>query len=498
MTSSHPRSGPSVRVLAVTSAAVLGVLVLSTIGALTWMSSLLRRTTDTVIRDSRSMTIATEIELALLRQQNIANLVVLTRDSGLRTQRDAQRASVNSLLQEARRHIAAPEEEVLLDRAARQIDVYLRERERNEAGATNLESVLQLTQPVLEHAVGLLDSLRALNGRQVSAAHAAAARVDRLTNYTGAAAGLLLLAGLLFLVSGVRKYILGPMLDLHQSVARLQAGDSSLQCRERGSKESADLARAFNRMVEAQSRQRENQLAFLAGVAHDLRTPLSALKLGIQALEEAQGDAAPRRTLAMLERQVDHLSRMANDLLDATRIEAGRLEMQVQEFDLRPLVKETAPLHAPAAPRHKIVVRAPDVPVVVRGDPVRIEQVLNNLVSNAIKYSPAGGHVEVMLERDGDGAILSVIDQGIGIARDDVSSLFVAFRRQRPEVAPGAGLGLSVVRRIVSAHGGSVEVDSMPGRGSTFRVRLPLASTGGPRRGADARVERPAAPPGVT
>jgi signal transduction histidine kinase len=288
------------------------------------------------------------------------------------------------------------------------------------------------------------------------------------------------------------------MLELHESVARLQAGDTGMRAAEGGgSRESADLARAFNRMVEALSRQRENQLAFLAGVAHDLRTPLSGLKLGLQALEETPSGAAQRRTLAMLDRQVDHLARMADDLLDATRIEAGRLEMHLVEFDLGPLVQDIAQFHAPTCPRHEIVVRAPDAPVTVRGDPVRIEQVLNNLLSNAIKFSPGGGRIDLTLANDGDGAVLSVTDRGIGIARDDVPKLFVAFRRQHPDVAPGAGLGLSVVRRIVVAHGGTVEVDSTPGRGSTFRVRLPRTAATAPRQVPEVQREQPASPPGA-
>ena len=105
MSSSNPRPGPSVRTLAITSAVVLGMLVLLTIGALTWMSSQLRRTTDAVIRDSRSMTIASEIELALLREQYLGNLFVTTHDSAFRLQREAERSHVASLLQAARRHI---------------------------------------------------------------------------------------------------------------------------------------------------------------------------------------------------------------------------------------------------------------------------------------------------------------------------------------------------------------------------------------------------------
>jgi signal transduction histidine kinase len=116
--------------------------------------------------------------------------------------------------------------------------------------------------------------------------------------------------------------------------------------------------------------------------------------------------------------------------------------------------------------------------LLVSCDALRIEQVLTNLVSNAIKYSPRGGRVEVTLEQPGTEAILNVVDQGVGIPSDDQAHIFEPFRRSGAsrELVPGAGLGLFVARRIVEAHGGRIEVESRPGAGSTFRVHLPLTA----------------------
>jgi signal transduction histidine kinase len=167
---------------------------------------------------------------------------------------------------------------------------------------------------------------------------------------------------------------------------------------------------------------------------------------------------------------------MVGDLLDATRIEAGKLELQLEERDARELAHAVVELYQAAGPSHELKLSLPDTPVLLSCDGARIEQVLNNLVSNAIKYSAEGTRVDVTVLQQGDAVLLSVADQGMGISADEQRHLFAPFRRTHGarEHAPGAGLGLSVARRIVEAHGGRIEVDSHPGRGSVFRVHLPV------------------------
>jgi signal transduction histidine kinase len=168
---------------------------------------------------------------------------------------------------------------------------------------------------------------------------------------------------------------------------------------------------------------------------------------------------------------------MVGDLLDATRIEAGELALRLTALDLRTAAQAMIDLFTPAATAHRITLKAPDRAVLIRGDALRIEQVISNLLSNAIKYSPAGGPVDVAVSQTDREAELSVADRGSGIPAEEIANMFLPFRRlPATSQIRGVGLGLSVVARIVSAHGGRIEVESTPGVGSTFRVRLPLAA----------------------
>lgn len=216
----------------------------------------------------------------------------------------------------------------------------------------------------------------------------------------------------------------------------------------------------------------------MGGIGHDLRSPLSGLRVSVELLRQLEPSLTARedtaRALRALDRHVERIVRMVDDLVEASRIEAGELTVSRERFDLRDTARAASELGSTSA-AHVIRVRVPDSPVLVHADPVRMDQVLGNLVSNAIKYSPQGGEVIIGVEATPTEAILSVADHGIGIPRDELVHVFEPFRRGKASlpVGPGAGLGLSILRRIVTAHGGRIEVESTPGRGSTFYVRLP-------------------------
>jgi signal transduction histidine kinase len=169
---------------------------------------------------------------------------------------------------------------------------------------------------------------------------------------------------------------------------------------------------------------------------------------------------------------------MTADFMDDAQVEAGRFELKPELVDGRTLVLRSVDLFVGTSPKHVFDVDVPgdDVPVVC--DAHRVEQVLVNLISNAIKYSPQGGTVRVEARAMGSEAVFAVSDQGIGLSEDEIGTIFEPFRRSgRLQLdVPGTGLGLSIVRRIVEAHEGRIEVESEPGRGSTFRFRLALAS----------------------
>ncbi|AKU92803.1 GAF sensor signal transduction histidine kinase [Vulgatibacter incomptus] len=172
---------------------------------------------------------------------------------------------------------------------------------------------------------------------------------------------------------------------------------------------------------------------------------------------------------------MNRLNRMVSDLVDMTRIELGRVELDTQTNDLRDLVIEADELFEDASPIHQLVMDLPPEPLMVCCDATRIGQVLNNLISNAIKYSPQGGVVELRAGTEGRWAWVEVEDHGLGIAPKDHLRIFEPFQRVgRKEEIPGVGLGLSAARRLMEAHEGRIEVESALGKGSTFKIRLPL------------------------
>ncbi len=236
------------------------------------------------------------------------------------------------------------------------------------------------------------------------------------------------------------------------------------------------IAEQFDEMADALDRQREQQLTFLAAVAHDLKNPLTALKAAAQMAErEAEQPERLQRRLQVVRRQIDKLRRLVDDLLDVSRLEVGKLALDLQVADLRESIEEACELFD-GDPAHPIALQLPAEPVELAFDPVRMAQVFGNLLSNAIKYSPEGGPVQVRLHRSEREAIVEVEDRGLGIPAAELPRIFQPFRRGRSVAGeiPGVGLGLSASKKLVEAHGGSIEVESQPGVGSTFRVRLPL------------------------
>ena len=220
----------------------------------------------------------------------------------------------------------------------------------------------------------------------------------------------------------------------------------------------------------------------VATVSHELRTPLAGVMGFAELLVNQELDAATRsRYLETIYGEARRLNAMVNDFLDLQRIEAGRFELVAERFDLRPVLEREVELYSAQSVLHAIELEAPEGPLAVIGDRARIVQVLGNLCSNAVKYSPAGGTVRVgVSERDGFVAV-AVTDDGLGIPVEQRSQIFQKFFRvdssDTREIG-GTGLGLALSREIVEAHGGRIGFDSVEGQGSTFWFELPAAVRG--------------------
>lgn len=237
------------------------------------------------------------------------------------------------------------------------------------------------------------------------------------------------------------------------------------------------------KLAERRARELEEEQArlqrALSMVAHDLRTPVTILRGYAQLLSRWEQLAPERReeSLRAIEDATRRLERQTNDLLDASRIGVGRFEVQPKPMDLAALLRRVAQGIQATAPEHHIDVRAP-AGLVGCWDEDRLAQVLNNLIGNAVKYSPDGREIRVWVERRDDEALLGVEDQGIGLTPEELATVFQPFRRGAAgRRAEGLGLGLYISKGIVEAHGGRIWAESPgPGRGSTFYVSLPISS----------------------
>lgn len=455
---------PSLRSTLVALTALLTVLAVLVAGALVVLTSALGQATVSIGAAVESVRLAEEAQIGLLIHDR-------SRDAVVRRDREG---AVRRRIAEAGQYVTTEDEARVLEEVRVRVDAYLVGSRDPAVSGAEME-VLQAA------AYGALDALVALNLSQAREAQARARSWDALANGLGLAVGLpvLLVGG--GLVWWLRAVALAPVLSLARTMERFGQGDRSARARETGPAELRHMSQRFNEMAAALAAQRQAQLAFLGGVAHDLRNPLSALRMSLATVRPDRplpAEPRLRRTLEMVGRQIVRLERMVDDFLDMAMIEAGELHLTLEPHDARELVQDVVDLLEGSAPGHRLDVRFPSGPIPLRCDGMRIEQVLLNLVGNAIKYSPAGTVVAITAEKDGAGAVLRVSDQGIGISVEDQRRLFAPFRRVGPagQFVPGAGLGLFVVRRIVEAHGGRVEVESRLGQGSCFSVHLPAAS----------------------
>ena len=235
---------------------------------------------------------------------------------------------------------------------------------------------------------------------------------------------------------------------------------------------------------------------FLATLAHELRNPLAPIRAGVEILR-IKGEAAQGDVLPMMERQLQHLTRLLDDLLDVSRITRGKVTLHLERTELAPTVQAAVEANRALVERmrHELTVSLPAEPVWLDADPVRLAQVFSNLVNNAAKYTPAGGRIALTATTHDREVDVTILDNGTGIPARDLESIFDLFTQLEGHASHaqgGLGVGLALVRGLVALHGGTIEVRSDgPGRGSEFRVRLPRLPSA-PQ--ALPRVEPPAPP----
>jgi PAS domain S-box-containing protein len=288
----------------------------------------------------------------------------------------------------------------------------------------------------------------------------------------------------------------GRRLDISLTVSPVRDREGRIIGASKVARDITERKRAEKALREADRRKDE----FLALLAHELRNPLAPLRNGLQVIRLAAGDAnAVAQARAMMERQLGHMVRMIDDLLDISRINRNKMELRRSRVLLADVVSSAVETARPAveAAGHELTVSLPPDAVYLDADLTRLAQVFSNLLTNSAKYTPRGGHIWLAAERRDQDIIVSVRDNGIGIPAESLRSIFDMFSqvdRSIERSTGGLGIGLALVKGLVEMHGGTVTAESPGvGKGSTFTVRLPALESR-PERGAE---EAPAGGPGT-
>ena len=256
-----------------------------------------------------------------------------------------------------------------------------------------------------------------------------------------------------------------------QTMGRLTASER----RESGLRESQAHLEEEDRALRETGRQKD---IFIATLAHELRQPVGAMVSAVALLRQRSSERADSQARLVIERQVNHLRHLLDDLHDAASIAEGKTVLAAEPLDAREVITDAVAAVSPLveARRHSLDVSLPDDEIPLIADRTRLQQVLTNLLTNAAKYTPDGGRISLRAERERDTTVMVVNDNGCGIAPGMLPHIFEVFVQEAGAHKSGLGIGLHVVRRLVELHGGSVVARSAgPGHGSTFTVTLPIS-----------------------
>jgi signal transduction histidine kinase len=277
-------------------------------------------------------------------------------------------------------------------------------------------------------------------------------------------------------------HITAPVRDLTGAAEAIAAGDLSQRVAARTGDEIGRLGRAFNTMADALDQAETLRRHMVADIAHELRTPLSLVQGSLEAILDEMYELS-LENVASVHEETLVLTRLVNDLRDLALAEAGQLRLEQEEVDVADLITRSLERFRAQAAEQEVSL-ATDLPTdlpTIRGDRQRIGQVLSNLLSNALRYTPAGGQVVMAAKLESAELLISVADTGKGIPPDDLPYVFERFYRadkSRARASGGSGLGLAIARQIIEAHGSRIWAESQVGEGATFFVALPSSRQG--------------------
>ena len=289
--------------------------------------------------------------------------------------------------------------------------------------------------------------------------------------------GFMVLVFLIVLFVVIRRFLkrtAGPIAEVMAAARRVADGDYSVRVKPNGNRDVRGLTNSFNQMISRLQANETLRRNLLADVAHELRTPLSVIRGTVEGMLDGVYPRDDSHLTPILD-QTDLMSRLLDDLRTFSLVEAGVFKLHHEPTEMQELIDDLIAAYQPRAQHLGVTLRGvvPPMPE-VEVDPVRLRQVLENLLTNALRYTPLGGTIAITVGWDGRAVYFTVRDTGVGIAPEHLPHLFERFWKSAD--SGGSGLGLAIAKTLVEAHGGQIHADSTPGEGTTLRIQIPVAA----------------------
>ncbi len=445
----------------------LGVLALSLILSTNKLQSMATR----ILADSRARESAHQLEIAILAERREDLLWRVTHHERHYQKKDMALKEADQIIETLRNSATKGDKRRFIDAVEKQFTMF--ETAVMATPPASIEKVSAMADDLLK----AVEDFRDKNRKQMMETVKSSENLNMLVDLWSEILIFLVTSLAVFGSFALIKRVVKPTIALMETARKFGNGDVRARSEVNRDDEIGMLCKTFNDMAEDLCRTARNRQDFVAAVAHDIKNPLVVIG-GTAALLKKKA-LAPEEQGVWIDRiieRVHYLELLINDLTDSVQLERGALNLNLKEFDLTCLVQEILKVQAGIITSHRIVFEGGEE-CRMNGDVRRIERVVLNLITNAIKYSPQKSTVVVKVERCDGKAMVRVKDEGVGISQDDIPFLFQPYKRLRQahEVAEGTGLGLFSVKGIVESHGGVVRIASEEGKGTTVEILFPVS-----------------------
>lgn len=446
-----------------------------TAGAFLWFSTRLSDNSAEMYRSTQTITNVHQIEAGILTHARESLLIHITRDSIHRATRVLIRDEVVRALERLKYYASTAAERKQVADLDEEVSSYFDKYRTIENNVQDFQAFAAEITADADRIKALSDQLIGNEDRDVRHSIGSLSEDHRESDWTAMLALGIIVASLGASFAAVWYFLCKPLYEIKKSIDQFRSGIVR-ELPDSGLTEIKILCRTVMDMMRESITNRKRLMQNIAAVAHDIRNPMAAIVTSA----ELALDSTPEEKDQLIEiigRQAEHLNQMLKDLTETSQLESGNMRFSMKPCDLNEICAHIVMLFEHYSDKHKLFMVPHLTPVRCDVDSARISQVITNLISNAIKYSPDGGDVTITVTVTDRVGSIAISDNGIGIARDEIAGIFVPFQRSKRtrESIPGVGLGLATSRRIAEAHSGTLTVVSRVGKGSTFTLSLPLS-----------------------